>query len=99
MRNLLGKRVVARFDGAGVFYGTLSEVCSEYVTLTDVRRLRYWQKVAGGTTGLANAKKFEPGQEFSGYVEELVLLKSKMIELNKCSDDAIKAIEDIGVWI
>lgn len=91
-------RVIVRADGAGVFYGTLKENdrTNGVVVLADARRLHYWEGVQGGTTGLACCKSLNEGQKFSNYVEMIEI--SKVLEINYCSEDAIKAIEGVKTW-
>lgn len=43
MTNLIGKKTIARIDRAGVFHGTLAAKDAETTTMTDVRRIYYWQ--------------------------------------------------------
>jgi hypothetical protein len=43
---MIGKKVIIRSDRAGVFFGTLSEKNGSEVTLTNCRRLWYWDGAA-----------------------------------------------------
>lgn len=43
---MIGKKVIIRADRAGVFFDTLKEKNGSEVTLTDCRRLWYWNGAA-----------------------------------------------------
>lgn len=43
---MLNKRVIIRAEKAGVFYGTLQKKNGTEVTLTDCRRIWYWDGAA-----------------------------------------------------
>lgn len=92
----IGKKVIIRAYGAGVFYGTLSEVDGDTVELTHARRLWYWdgaaslsQLAAEGTTAPQNCK-------FTVPVESIVILK--VIEIIPVTEEAQKSIENVKVW-
>lgn len=96
IENLIGKRVIIRAYGAGVFYGTLSEVDGDTVELTGARRLWYWdgaaslsQLAAEGTTSPQNCK-------FTVPVESIVILK--VIEIIPATEEAQKSIENVKIW-
>ena len=95
----MNEKVIIRADRAGVFYGELKENdrVNAVVVLNNARRLHYWDSVQGGTTGLACCKKINKNsQKFSDYVE-LIEIKN-VLEINYCSDEAVKAIEEVPVW-
>lgn len=92
----IGKKVIIRAYGAGVFYGTLSEVDGDTVELTGARRLWYWdgaaslsQLAAEGTTAPQNCK-------FTVAVDSIVILK--VIEIIPVTEQAQKSIENVKVW-
>lgn len=90
------KKVIIRADRAGVFFGTLKEKKGNEVTLTDCRRLWYWDGAASisqlaveGTTNPHNCK-------FTVVVPEIVILG--VIEIIPCTDNAVKSIEGVFEW-
>lgn len=94
--NLIGKRVIVRCNRAGVFYGTLSEKEGQEVTLTDCRRIWFWdgaaslhQLAAEGVTKPANCK-------FTMRIASINLLEA--IEIIPCTDKAITSIEAVKEW-
>lgn len=94
--NLIGKRVIVRCNRAGVFYGTLSEKEGQEVTLTDCRRIWFWdgaaslhQLAAEGVTKPADCK-------FTMRIASISLLEA--IEIIPCTDKAITSIEAVKEW-
>ena len=98
--NLIGKKVIVRSYGAGVFFGTLNEVEVQgdklVVELLKDRKLYYWagacavQEIADkGTLEAENCK-------FTVTVGSQVI--SSVVEIIPCSKIAIKVIEGIKEW-
>ena len=90
------KKVIIRAEKAGVFFGTLKEKNGNEVTLTDCRRLWYWdgassisQLAKEGTTAPHNCK-------FTVWVDEITILG--VIEIIPCTEQAIKSIEGVKEW-
>ena len=89
-------KVIVRADRAGVFYGEIKERVGSEVTMTNVRRLWYWdgaaslsQLATNGTTAAKNCK-------FTVYVPEMTILG--VIEIIPCTDKAIASIEGVESW-
>ena len=94
--NLIGKRVIIRAYGAGVFFGTLNEVENDTVELVKARRLWYWDGAASlsqlaleGTTVPGNCK-------FTVTVDSIVI--NKVIEIIPVTETAEKSIDSVKVW-
>lgn len=90
------KKVIIRAKDAGVFFGTLKEKNGDEVTLTDCRRLWYWDGAASlsqlavdGTVAAHNCK-------FTVTVPEICVIG--VIEIIPCTDKAIKSIEEVAEW-
>lgn len=93
---MIDKKVLIRADRAGVFFGTLKEKNGNEVTLTDCRRIWYWdgaasisQLAVNGTTAAKNCK-------FTVFVPKMTILG--VIEIIPCTDVAIKSIEGVAEW-
>ena len=97
---LIGKKVIIRSYGAGVFFGTLNEVEIKgdklIVELLNDRKLYYWdgacavQEIANkGTLNAVNCK-------FTVTVASQVI--SSVLEIIPCTEIAIKAIEGVKEW-
>ena len=94
--NMENKKVIIRADRAGVFFGTLREKNGNEVTLTNARRLWYWDGAASisqlavdGTYAPANCK-------FTVAVPEIIILG--VIEIIPCAEKAIQSIEGVAEW-
>ena len=97
-KNYIGKKVIVRCNSAGVFFGTLTEFdsISREATLTDVRRLWYWDGAAS-LSQLATDGTNEPRScKFTVIVPEMAVME--VIEILPCSNNAIKSIEEVSVW-
>jgi len=100
IENLIGKQVIVRADGAGVFFGTLNEVeqnGDKYtVELLNCRRLWYWDGAAS-ITQLAIDGTTEPTRCKFTLVEDSIVI-SGVVELHGCTNKAIKSISSVAVW-
>lgn len=92
----IGKYVIVRCDRAGVFAGVLADKNGREVTLTDCRRIWYWDGAASisqlavdGTVAPANC-------QFTVPVEEIALLEA--IEIIPCTEKAEKSIRGVKIW-
>lgn len=90
------KKYIFRGDRSGVFFGTLKERKGQEVTITNCRRLWYWDGACSlseiakvGTTRPDNCK-------FTVTVEELTILDC--IEIIPCTDKAIQVLEGVKEW-
>lgn len=96
MTSLIGKKIIARIERAGVFHGTLAAKDAEITTMTDVRRIYYWEGALSVTdmsvTGVnASSKITLPAKR-------VVFQTARVIELVECTDEANKSIESIKPW-
>ncbi len=90
-----GKYIV-RGDRSGVFYGEIKERNGKEVTMTNVRRLWYWEG-ANSISQLAQCGTVSPKNcKFTVTVDEMLILDA--IEIDKCSQEAIKSIEAVKAW-
>ena len=100
IEKLLGKKVIIRSYGAGVFFGTLNEVETQgdklVVELLNDRKLFYWdgacavQEIADKGTLKSERCKF------TITVASQVI--SSVIEIIPCTETAIKVIEGVKEW-
>ena len=93
---MLNKKVIVRGDRSGVFFGTLEKKEGSEVTLTNCRRLWYWDGAASisqlavdGTTKPHNCK-------FTVTVPSIVIMDA--IEIIPRDEKAIKSIEGVKEW-
>lgn len=100
IKDLIGKRVVIRSYGAGVFYGILTEAESmgdKYaVELTDARRLWYWDGAASITQLAVEGVTAPDNCKFTIRSERVVV--ASVIEIHGVTEKAIKSIESVKEW-
>ena len=91
-----GKKVIIRADRAGVFFGTLAEKNGNEVTMTDVRRLWYWDGAASLSQLAVEGTKAPNSCKFTVTVPKMTILG--VIEIIECSVEAVKSIEGVREW-
>ena len=96
LNGFLNKKVIVRGDRSGVFFGTLVSKEGKEVKLANCRRLWRWygacsisQLAVDGTTQPNNCM-------FTVTVGEAIIMDA--IEINLCTDKAIKSIEGVEAW-
>lgn len=88
--------VIVRGDRSGVFAGYLKKREGREVTLTEVRRLWYWDGAAS-LSQLAQSGISKPENcKFPESVKEILILD--VIEILNATPNAKKIIEDVKVW-
>ena len=68
-----GKKVIIRADRAGVFFGTLTAKEGSEVTLTNVRRLWYWDGAASLSQLAVNGVTNPSACKFTVVVPEMTI--------------------------
>lgn len=92
----MNNKYIVRGDRSGVFFGEIKERNGKEVTMTNVRRLWYWDGAAS-ISQLAQEGTVSPHNcKFTVTVDEILVLDA--IEIDKCSKEAIKSIEAVAVW-
>lgn len=92
----IGDYIICRSNRAGVFAGTLAKREGSEVTLTQARRLWYWDGAAS-LSQLSQEGVKRPGNcKFPCEVPEVLLLDS--IELLPVSDAAKASIAEVPTW-
>lgn len=93
---MLNKKVIIRADRAGLFFGTLKEKNGTEVTLTDCRRLWYWDGAASLSQLAVDGTNNPNDCKFTVTVPEIII--TGVIEIIPCSDKAILSIEGVKEW-
>lgn len=94
--NLIGKTCIVRTYSAGVFLGTIAERDGKEATLTNARRIWYWDGAAT-LSQLANEGTRKPHNcKFPAPVAEVVL--TEVIEIIPATEAAIASIAAVPVW-
>lgn len=100
IEKLIGKKVIIRSYGAGVFFGTLNEAekCEDKwtVELLGVRRLWKWAGACSITQLAVDGTK-NPSECLFTITEPSIVVSS-VIEIHECSSDSVKSIESVAEW-
>lgn len=100
IEKLIGKKVIIRSYGAGVFFGTLNEVeksDDKYtVELLNCRRLWRWDGACSITQLAVDGTKKPCGCNFT--LTEPSIVVSSVIEIHECSEKSIESIESVPEW-
>lgn len=90
------KNYIVRADRAGVFFGKIKERSGSEVTMTDVRRLWYWDGAASLSQLAVEGVKAPEKCKFTVYVPEMTILG--VIEIIPCTSTAEDNIKQVGIW-
>ena len=92
---LINKTVIARIERAGVFMGVLDHIDGDIVRLKDMRRIYYWEGAISVTDMAVNGITSGRVTVAVGVAE---FNRSALVELNECTEKAIKKIKAITPW-
>lgn len=87
---------IVRADRAGVFFGHIKERVGSEVTMTDVRRLWYWDGACSLSQMAVDGVKEPRTCKFTVVVPEMTVLG--VIEIIPASEAAVKSIEAVKPW-
>lgn len=87
---------IIRTDRAGVFAGTIKERNGSEVTLTDVRRLWYWDGAASLSQLAVEGTSKPRNCKFTVVVPEITVLGA--IEIIPCTEEAEASIKGVKEW-
>jgi hypothetical protein len=90
------KYCIIRTERAGVFSGTVSERNGNEVTLTDARRLWYWDGAASLSQLAVDGTSKPRNCKFTVVVPEITLLG--VIEIIPCTKEAEASIKGVEEW-
>lgn len=87
---------IIRTENAGVFFGRIKERSGNEATLTDVRRIWYWEGAASLSQMAVEGVSAPKACKFSVAVPEMTVLG--VIELIPCSEAAVNSIMGVVEW-
>lgn len=87
---------IVRADRAGVFFGHVKSREGSEVTMTDVRRLWYWDGAATLSDMAVSGVKKPGNCKFTVRVPEMTILG--VIELIPCSETAAEILNGVKEW-
>lgn len=100
IENLIGKKVIIRSYGAGVFFGTLNEAekCEDKYTveLLNCRRIWKWEGACSITQLAVDGTKDPENCRFT--LTEPSIVVTSVIEIHKCTEASINSIEAVKEW-
>ena len=100
IEKLIGKKVIIRSYGAGVFFGTLNEVENAGDKLTveilDARRLWCWEGACSLSQLATEGTKKPYGCKFSVYVPQQII--SSVMEIIPTTQKASESINNVEAW-
>lgn len=90
------KYYIIRADKAGVFAGNIKERNGSEVTLTNARRIWYWEGAASLSQMALEGVKYPKKCRFTVTVPEITILG--VIEIIPCTDEAERCIKGVEEW-
>jgi len=90
------KYVIARCDRAGVFFGKYQELNGNELTLTEARKLHYWDGAAAVEEISQIGTKAPDNCRFTITVPEMVVLNP--VQVIPCTDEAAEVIRGVKEW-
>lgn len=87
---------IVRTERAGVFAGTIKERNGSEVTLTDTRRLWYWDGAASLSQLAVEGTSKPRNCKFTVVVPEITVLGA--IEIIPCTEEAEASIKGVKEW-
>ena len=93
---MIGKKVIVRATNAGVFFGTLKEQTDRTVTLTNFRKIYYWDGAAAVEEISLNGVTKPENCKFTVW-NEIGVIKD-WNQIIPCSEKSIKIIEGVKEW-
>lgn len=91
-----GKYVIVRADRAGVFFGKLEEKNGQEVTLSDVRKLHYWDGAAAVEEIAMIGTKKPDNCRFTVTVPSMVI--EGAVQIIPCTEVGIETIKSVKEW-
>lgn len=90
------KYYIVRTDKAGVFFGKIKERNHEEVTMTDVRKIWYWEGACAVEQLAMDGVKTPDKCKFTVVVPEMTIMSP--IQIIPCTDKAVESLSGVAVW-
>lgn len=90
------KMYVVRCAQAGVFFGEIKERKGDEVTMTNVRKLWYWDGACAVEQLAVDGTSSPERCKFTVMVSEMVVTGA--IQVLACTDKAASSLAAVGVW-
>lgn len=93
---MIGRYCMVRTYSAGVFAGTIKERSGKEATLTNARRIWYWDGAASLSQLATDGTSKPENCKFPVAVDEVLL--TEVIEIIPITDKAKASIDGVEVW-
>ena len=90
------KFYIVRADRAGVFFGKIKERAQGEVTMTDVRKIWYWDGACAVEQLAIDGTKKPNECKLTVMVPEMII--ANPIQIIPCTDKAVKSLSGVKVW-
>lgn len=90
------KYYIVRADRAGVFFGRIEEISHDEVTMSDVRKLWYWQGACAVEQLALDGTNSPSTCRFTVIVPEMTILDP--IQIIPCTEKARKSLSGVAIW-
>lgn len=90
------KYFIVRANRAGVFFGKIKERNHDEVTMTNVRKLFYWDGACAVEELAMNGTKKPNNCKVTIEIPEMVI--ADPIQVIPCTDEAVESINGVKVW-
>lgn len=90
------QKYIVRCDRAGVFFGEIKERRGDEVTMTNVRKLWYWDGACAVEQLAMEGTKKPADCKFTVTVPEMELIG--VIQVLPCTETAVASIEAVREW-
>ena len=87
---------IVRADRAGVFFGKIKEQSHDMVTMTDVRKLYYWNGACAVEELAVNGVQKPNDCKFTVVIDEMTI--ANPIQIIPCTKKAAKNLTEVSVW-
>ena len=87
---------VVRTTNAGVFFGKIKEASHDEVTMTDVRKIWYWEGACAVEQLAVDGTKKPSDCKFTVVVSEMIILNP--IQIIPCTEKATKSLAGVATW-
>jgi len=87
---------IVRADRAGVFFGKIKERAQDEVTMTDVRKIWYWEGACAVEQLAIDGTKKPNECKLTVMVPEMII--ANPIQIIPCTDKAVKSLSRVKVW-
>lgn len=87
---------IVRTNRAGVFFGQIKQYDKEEITMTNVRKLFYWDGACAVEELAMNGTKKPDRCKFTVEIPEMII--AEPIQIIPCTDEATMSLSEVKVW-